>query len=300
MLDIAILFSVVSIFVGVSAISISIVIDQKYKKRTLELFIGFNLSFLFIQNAITLILYGTRVENPAKFIFVLSNLFDAIGTSFICFFGVLFLKSLFGQGISKNTKWTISIISVFQFIAISICSVFDIGYLESIAKISLLLVILYEIILTVINYKCIGNKDLKRAVNIFTLISTLFLPLFIFEAIRPYIPFLQDMIILKTMSLPLYFLILNAFSLVFAYRYFNSPNFVENDRLTDYFIKKYSITGQETNVIELLLSGLTYKQIAEKLYISNKTVDNHIQNIYKKLEVSNKIQLFNLVHSKEK
>lgn len=102
------------------------------------------------------------------------------------------------------------------------------------------------------------------------------------------------------MSLPTYFFVINVYSLIFANNYFNSPAFVEDDKLTAFFINKYSITDKEVEVIELLLTGLTYKQIAEKLYIASKTVDNHIQNIYKKLEVTNKIQLYNLIHSKKK
>jgi DNA-binding CsgD family transcriptional regulator len=62
----------------------------------------------------------------------------------------------------------------------------------------------------------------------------------------------------------------------------------------------YGITDKETEVIELILGGLTYKQIADRLFISPKTVDNHVQNIYKKLQVTSKMQLSNLIRSKEK
>ena len=75
---------------------------------------------------------------------------------------------------------------------------------------------------------------------------------------------------------------------------------MENNKLTEFFVCKYGITKKEVEIIELLLNGCTYPQIAEKLYITNKTVDNHIQNIYKKLKVTSKIQLFNLVRSNEK
>lgn len=299
MSDIAVLFSFISLFAGVASISISIFINQKYKKRVLELFIGLNVSFFLIQNSITLILYETRVEKPAKFIFALSKIFDATGTSLSSLLGILFINYLLGITISKRKKWAISVISIFQFVAILICGLYNILHLEYIVKISILSVIFYEILITIANYKRIGNKDLKKAVNIFAIISIVFLPLFVFESIRLYVPLLRDIVILKTLSLPLYFLIVNVFLLIFASRYFNSPNFIENNKLTEFFIKNYSITEQETNVIELLLTGLTYKQIAEKLYISNKTVDNHVQNIYRKLEVTSKIQLFNLVHSKE-
>ncbi|WP_431602445.1 response regulator transcription factor [Clostridium ljungdahlii] len=53
-------------------------------------------------------------------------------------------------------------------------------------------------------------------------------------------------------------------------------------------------------MIELVMEGVTYKQIAEKLFISPKTVDNHIQNIYKKLNVNSKMQLSNFIRSNER
>ena len=87
--------------------------------------------------------------------------------------------------------------------------------------------------------------------------------------------------------------------MIFANKYFNSPPYIEKNRLTAFFIQRYNITEKEIEVIELILDGLTYKQIAEKLFIANKTVDNHVQNIYKKLEVTSKIQLSNLIRSKE-
>lgn len=297
--DIAILFYVVSLFVGTASISVSIFINRNYNKRALELFIGLNLSFFFIQNSIALLAHAARVENPAAFILILSKVFDTAGTSLSSFFGMLLINSLLGKEISKTKKWIIMAVSASQFIAIAICSIVVI-YLEYAVKTSVLLVIIYEIFLTAVSYKQIGNKDFKRAVNIFTLISIVFLPLFVFEVFRAYIPLLKDVTSLKMLSLPAFFLVINTFSLIFANKYFNSPAFAEDNRLTEFFIKKYSITDKEVEVIELLLNGLTYKQIAEKLYIANKTVDNHIQNIYKKLEITSKIQLFNLVRSKEK
>lgn len=57
---------------------------------------------------------------------------------------------------------------------------------------------------------------------------------------------------------------------------------------------------KQAEIIELIIQGLTYKEIATKLLISPKTVDNHVQNIYKKLNVNSKMQLSHLVHSNAK
>jgi len=50
------------------------------------------------------------------------------------------------------------------------------------------------------------------------------------------------------------------------------------------------LTNRETEVLEQLSKGLNYIQISENLIISKGTVRKHIENIYKKLQVHNKLE----------
>jgi DNA-binding NarL/FixJ family response regulator len=52
-----------------------------------------------------------------------------------------------------------------------------------------------------------------------------------------------------------------------------------------------SLSDRELQVIELVTAGLTNEQIAEKLDISKRTVDNHISNILTKTETQNRVAL---------
>ncbi len=54
--------------------------------------------------------------------------------------------------------------------------------------------------------------------------------------------------------------------------------------------EKISLSSRETDVLEQLAKGLNYQQIAENLIISPSTVRKHIENIYKKLQVHNKME----------
>lgn len=55
--------------------------------------------------------------------------------------------------------------------------------------------------------------------------------------------------------------------------------------------KTYQFFSQRENqIIELLSRGATYKEIADKLYVTPSTVNFHIQNIYLKLDVNSKSQ----------
>ncbi|PKM93816.1 MAG: DNA-binding response regulator [Firmicutes bacterium HGW-Firmicutes-1] len=50
------------------------------------------------------------------------------------------------------------------------------------------------------------------------------------------------------------------------------------------------LTKRELEVLKLITEGLLNKEIAHKLCISEKTVKNHISNIFKKIEVSDRTQ----------
>ena len=52
-----------------------------------------------------------------------------------------------------------------------------------------------------------------------------------------------------------------------------------------------SLSERELQVIEWVATGLTNQEIAEKLEISKRTVDNHISNILTKTETDNRVAL---------
>ncbi|MFV2176558.1 response regulator [Actinomadura sp. LOL_016] len=51
------------------------------------------------------------------------------------------------------------------------------------------------------------------------------------------------------------------------------------------------LTDRETEVLRLVAKGLTYKQIAQRLVLSHRTVQNHVQNTLGKLQLHNRVEL---------
>lgn len=51
------------------------------------------------------------------------------------------------------------------------------------------------------------------------------------------------------------------------------------------------LTGREAEILRLVAKGLTYPQIAARLTLSTRTVQNHVQNTLTKLQLHNKSQL---------
>ena len=51
------------------------------------------------------------------------------------------------------------------------------------------------------------------------------------------------------------------------------------------------LTARENEVLKFVAKGYTYKEIGEKLFISTKTVQNHVQNILTKLQLRKRYEL---------
>jgi DNA-binding NarL/FixJ family response regulator len=55
-------------------------------------------------------------------------------------------------------------------------------------------------------------------------------------------------------------------------------------------LEEIKLTNREITILEQLSTGLNYNKIADNLIISPSTVRKHIENIYKKLQVHNKME----------
>lgn len=53
-----------------------------------------------------------------------------------------------------------------------------------------------------------------------------------------------------------------------------------------------TLTKREVEVLTLVIEGHSSKEVADMLYVSKRTVDFHLANIYDKLQVSNRVQAF--------
>ncbi len=69
-----------------------------------------------------------------------------------------------------------------------------------------------------------------------------------------------------------------------TFREENAKPQTEEENLLDY------LTQREEEVLELLTQGITYKGVANKLFISETTVKTHVNNIFQKLQVNDRTQ----------
>lgn len=73
---------------------------------------------------------------------------------------------------------------------------------------------------------------------------------------------------------------------------YKPPFFAEID--VGQIATRYKLTNRENDMLELLLKGKSIQSMAQELYISESTVQKHIYSVYKKLKISNRMQLLNL------
>jgi DNA-binding NarL/FixJ family response regulator len=63
--------------------------------------------------------------------------------------------------------------------------------------------------------------------------------------------------------------------------------------------KKANLTNRQKEIVEHMVEGKTYREVADLCYISMNTVRSHIKNIYEVLQVNNKVGLMTKYHKGE-
>jgi DNA-binding NarL/FixJ family response regulator len=58
------------------------------------------------------------------------------------------------------------------------------------------------------------------------------------------------------------------------------------------------LTDREREVLQLIARGYTYREIGEQLFISAKTVETHVSNVLRKLQLSNRHELTRWAHER--
>jgi DNA-binding NarL/FixJ family response regulator len=71
------------------------------------------------------------------------------------------------------------------------------------------------------------------------------------------------------------------------------PDLKQSELFTNGFIKKYQITDREAEIIGKIAQGLTTKEIAGELFLSEFTINTHRRNICRKLNIYTPVGLIN-------
>ena len=157
-----------------------------------------------------------------------------------------------------------------------------------------LLILIFSQIVFVDKNKLAREK--RIAVNVFSALYALGLILYLFVIVKfsnPISGSVIEFMLLFSLNFP---------PLIFLIRFLSQyhldhpiPTKAEPDWQA--ISAKFNISRRECEIMRLLLNGRSNRDIEAALFISIKTVKNHISHIYKKLNIKNRIQLINLVNN---
>ena len=231
----------------------------------------------------------------------LASLFDFMGYVSFCACAPFFYHYLMGIPINRFKRLIFLILLTIGTSAFIIWQVTEVKiWARGVAQPVLYGIVLYGLIFGAYHRSNIGHPVLKRAITILLLISMFFFPFFIFDSMPELAPFWIHQPPYSTLSLPVYLMIINTLGIVFAVRFFDEPAFLDQGQLTDHFLTPYNISGREAEIVTHLIMGLSNREIGEKLFISFRTVENHLYKIYQKTGVRNRVELTNLIQTNQR
>lgn len=155
-----------------------------------------------------------------------------------------------------------------------------------------MLMVLHGVVALIFKNRAIGWEQ-ERLLNG---ISVTFLPLVL--------TFPLDLIFFREHTFKIAYLSFSVF-VVYLYFFISRHYFQDFDipcpgeSISQTILEQKGVSTREGEIIVLLMEGKTNREIAERLFISANTVKTHVKNIYGKLEVSNRVQLFSLLRGHE-
>lgn len=301
MRHLALLYYLVSLVAGCVSIGLCLLIYRQYRKTLLRDYALFLCALALILAALLLTLYGelAGLSVGKHGVAVASNILDKLGAVVFLASAPFFFHRLLALPIALAQRAAYIALAGAAGLLAVLASTLPPGRLPFALPLTMMYgMILYCLVLVGLNLHRVGDPTLRKVLRLFFFISLGFFPLMLTEILRERLPAplsLYDLF--ELFALPSYFLVINVLSIVLCFRTLSQPPFLAGGQLTAHFVTRFGITAREGEIVQLLTAGRSYNEMADALFISYKTVDNHVQNIYQKTGVKNRLQLANLLQA---
>ena len=203
------------------------------------------------------------------------------------------IKSAYKKKLNMITAIVSALLCVLSviFYFTNLAHLYYINFLVLISVFSL--IVIYSMILLIKN-----NPPKKRKTHIIIKIiyiaTFIFLPIFICtDILYDELLFIHVFIPRGFYTLPFFYLILSLF--ITSAALLETAPYAGDLHISQKFLNIYGISARENEILEKLISGKSYKEIGNELFISLPTAKTHVMNIYRKTDVNNKIELIKLI-----
>ena len=155
-------------------------------------------------------------------------------------------------------------------------------------------------LVVIVGFRRITQPEVRKGLRLMALVMAAWIPFWVAEVLTRPSPLMS----------PFYFaLIWTLLSLGLAVRHFFQPpkarealsspgGPLADASMLDRFATTRKLTPRERELLGLLVEDLNHAGIAEKLFISEKTVRNHVSNIYTKVGVSSRLELIQAIRAR--
>lgn len=282
---------------GSASIAIAVFIRSQHRTPVVLLFSLFLGALFLIVLSMSLEQYAALLDpGAARGVTVVALVVMVVGAGGYMYAAPFFYHALVGVAVGRGlTALYLALASIF--VPLSLTIFFLPTFRPTLIALNLLLfgTVGYGIVYIAVRYRRIGDRRLRRAVRVFLIVSAIFFPLMYVDSMLFYVPIAPWLARLDGTALPLFFLVLNSLAVRFAATYLNEPPYLTEGRISSHFRGRYGISEREAEIIRMLMDGKTSREVGEELFISPKTVENHVYNIYQKTHVRNRIELVNLI-----
>lgn len=122
-------------------------------------------------------------------------------------------------------------------------------------------------------------------------------PVFVLEILSYQIPELSEYIPEGSYSLSVFYIFITSSKFMDDFK--RLTLFRPQNSISPHVVARHEITPREAEVMALIVQGKSYSDIADDLNISMPTVKTHISRVYRKMGVSHKVELINVLKSAE-
>lgn len=295
MKHVVLFYYLISLFTGLFTLTSLFFVFLKNRSKLLKYYIFSYILFTVI--IFTFLLAGYSyfyIQIPyIKTLFFICN---HVSVSFLIWSLIVLFHSLLEVPYKKTANIVIFIITLFSSFYVVCVSleksvafflIFNNFLFKNIDDLSFVLFIPYLIGIFFFYYKNIQNNEIKRIIKIAIAVILFFSLVKLFELTSGLNQYYFS-------SAPLLFIVWNITSIYFIFKYYTFLT-AHTDVPTENFVKHYSLTPRENEILLLLSKGHSYKKISGELFVSLATVKTHIHNLYSKTDVKSRHELLQLV-----
>lgn len=293
-----ILLYLVAFAIGASAFFFAVLYYLKERVQWLIYYLAFLAIF-----GMLLFIYAMRIYQVIALSDYYSKFFEAmlyfgviVSSSLLLYIIPIFLFHVLGMVFKKSEMSLVIAAACGYFVLALISLLTKIQIFGNISMVILFIAIFGNLAVGAKYIKNIKDTLLRRLVVFLGALTVVFIPFFIFDTIL-FSTIFSMSINAGEIILPLFYLWWNTVMLGYFFWYFMRTQDIttkkENNENEYKAGKYYSLTKREEEIVFHITEGKSNKEIAIMLQISLNTVNNHVANIYEKVDVKNRVELVN-------